>query len=197
MAVSPLSEVVRDAAENAELRLSYGVHSYYNQTDDHIATQVGAGVLYGHLTTGTPSDFVNDEEVLGVEASVFLSSSEIEEVISLLASSAEKAGQSSVAEDLRGLTDPTVLAFGAIVPAPEEEDNDRAWALGGLIYEEPADRLVGPQHRTMTPNRFGREFLERGGTFLTVEPPEAYAPQFQVALEHFAKKHSEDETNNP
>jgi hypothetical protein len=194
MAVSPLSEVVRDAAENAELRISYGVHSYYNRFESHMATQVGAGVLYGHLTTGTRDSFINDEEVITVDTDTFLSANEQEEVIELLIGSAEDAGQEDLAGNLSELTSPTILAFGAVVPTFEDEDEeDEAWALGGLIYEEPSERLIGPEHRDKTPNQFGREFLQRGGQFYTVEPPAQYSARFQVALEHFAKKLSEED----
>lgn len=165
MAVTPFSERIRNAREQGDPPNSVGMVSYWTgRVDYHEATRIGAVLLQGHLTIGTPDTFYSPEiEASVVDVERFLSDKEKDQLLSA-------DHDEDQMERLRH-SDATVLAVGQ---PPQDEDGPIDWVVGILAYREPNERLIGPEHQSMSVSDFGSKFIERGGSFLVFDPDSAH-----------------------
>lgn len=199
-----LSESVREAAKK-DLGDFIGIHDYFqarNKAQD--PSVLGGIVLQGHLTNHTPEIFaVPNMEIGAIEADVFLSNTERERFFQEVETQAKAAGQDSLIDTLHSIqSNGTLLSFGTWGRIAEEgEDPEEGaagtpvWVAGALGYREPKDRLIGPENQNMDPAEFGMEFQDRGGSFLTIQPPKGIHKQFIVAGQ-FALQQAMDQSDD-
>lgn len=202
------SESVRKVAAENDLGTVLGYHTFYSQEqgDNPMAFpsgQISALLTQLHLTTGTRERFVHPATGIAcAEASVFLSKTEVDEFYDYLIREIKKEQMNSLARQIEEMrSGAEMIAFGFPAELTGSADSKSAgdgaagasaWVVGALVYKEPKDRLVGPEHQDMTPYEFIQEFDERGGEAWIMEPHEALAAQFTVATRFIRQKAVEE-----
>ncbi len=177
-----LSEVLRENEDKVADEEVAALYDYYQSAKErNRALKIGSAVLQTHLTTSRPESFIEQRaKACTIQASAFLSTKERSQYLEQLKGPFQEAGESDVTGDLAEAQerDSTILCFGQKIEAEEETD---VWVVGTVVYIEPNERLIGPDHGEKKAVAFGRELIDRGGTFLVLNVPPSYQKRVAAA----------------
>ena len=188
------SESVRQAAEELDLEVM-GVHNHFDAHHDFDHPEesevvepvvLGAVILQSQLINKTPKASVLPTlNTACIRASEFLSDTETTALFDKLQEQARAAGQDEAADDLERARKGEVIAFGRTAENAEDGASGASpWLVGGVVYDEPSERMIGPEHKDTDPIVFAKTFMERGGLYMTFQPPTPLDQQFTVATRY-------------
>lgn len=182
-----MSEKLRDLEKQVPdeaVRAIYNVHEHPGERNQVLRN--AAAILHTHLTTGSPEAFFAGRVgAFVLEADVYLSDKEQERYWQGLKRPFPE--DHDVVDDLNQISDKdhTILTFGA---KPNEtgpsSDGPRPWVVGTVMYVEPSDRMIGPEHSDMEPVTFAREFMDRGGMFMVLDVPKRFRKRVAAAIDY-------------
>lgn len=212
------SEIIREAESDVREDEAFDVFDEFNSArEKDEVLGAGALLLQTHLTTSKPDSFQATGSLYGIVGNAYLSDKEISlyfkglaepfhEMASILQGKTAETAQDA-ADDIDQAAEEgaTILTFGSSVPKETVGENPvepqtltdadaphpPAWVIGTVLYTEPSDRLVGPEHRDLDPEEFSGEFRDRGGTYLVLGVPDRYLNRAAAALTHVADQHSD------
>lgn len=184
----PTTETARDIKEELPEDSVGGLLTFADNRNWFGSTRpqhVGIAGLKKYLSTGKPISFVLKDAFLFAELEQVFSKTEIDRIAERLAARTEGV-QPDVHEEIQEIRSKNGYQKRALgvamkpqVPEGLEENTGSIpeWVVGALFYEQPSDRMIGPELQDMELHEFGQEFTD-GGHIFVFEP----GPDFQDQL---------------